>query len=167
MACFGDLPRRCTCGVPPPGPGHLLQRPSRRGPPVVPMVTPRNISVQPAVSTNRWDGRPSAGNGQLWRAAPLPVPPPRWAMPAPAPAPGRASPFRPPWPPGWIRPQLPYTGLGPRRLVHAMRGVAGPAGSGAGVRGTDAGCCCSPTGSCRGATGSRGPTIPAASVVVR
>src|SRR5262249_54260096 len=37
-------------------------------------------------------------------------------------------PFRPPWPMGWIRPQLPYTGLGPRRLYMRCAVWPGPRG---------------------------------------
>src|SRR6266576_3555956 len=37
---------------------------------------------------------------------PLPVPRPPWSP----------FPFRRPWPLGWIRPPLPYTGLGPSRM---------------------------------------------------
>src|SRR5262249_51175428 len=36
--------------------------------------------------------------------------------------------FRPPWPLGWIRPQLPYTGLGPRRLYMRCAVWPGPRG---------------------------------------
>ena len=37
-------------------------------------------------------------------------------------------PFRPPMPLGWIRPQLPYTGLGPRRLYMRCAVWPGPRG---------------------------------------
>lgn len=37
-------------------------------------------------------------------------------------------PFRPPWPTGWIRPPLPYTGLGPRRLYMRCAVWPGPRG---------------------------------------
>jgi hypothetical protein len=36
--------------------------------------------------------------------------------------------FRPPWPLGWQRPQLPYTGLGPRRLYMRCAVWPGPRG---------------------------------------
>ncbi|SRR6266516_4451502 len=36
--------------------------------------------------------------------------------------------FRPPWPAGWIRPQLPYTGLGPNRLYMRCATWPGPRG---------------------------------------
>lgn len=36
--------------------------------------------------------------------------------------------FRPPWPTGWIRPPLPYTGLGPRRLYMRCAVWPGPRG---------------------------------------
>jgi hypothetical protein len=42
--------------------------------------------------------------------------------PFPLPAP------RPPWPAGWIRPQLPYTGFGPRRLYMRCAVWPGPRG---------------------------------------
>ncbi len=42
--------------------------------------------------------------------------------------PGFPSPFRPPSPLGWIRPQLPYTGLGPRRLYMRCAVWPGPRG---------------------------------------
>jgi hypothetical protein len=37
-------------------------------------------------------------------------------------------PWRPPWPQGWIRPPLPYTGLGPRRLYMRCAVWPGPRG---------------------------------------
>jgi hypothetical protein len=37
-------------------------------------------------------------------------------------------PFRPPWPSGWVRPPLPYTGLGPRRLYMRCAVWPGPRG---------------------------------------
>lgn len=37
-------------------------------------------------------------------------------------------PFRPPWPAGWVRPPLPYTGLGPRRLYMRCAVWPGPRG---------------------------------------
>jgi len=37
-------------------------------------------------------------------------------------------PFRPPWPTGWVRPPLPYTGLGPRRLYMRCAVWPGPKG---------------------------------------
>jgi len=36
--------------------------------------------------------------------------------------------FRPPWPAGWVRPPLPYTGLGPRRLYMRCAVWPGPRG---------------------------------------
>jgi hypothetical protein len=46
--------------------------------------------------------------------------------------PGAAQPphpsFRPPWPLGWQRPQVPYTGLGPRRLYMRCAVWPGPRG---------------------------------------
>lgn len=45
--------------------------------------------------------------------------PPMTTMPAP---------YRPPWPTGWMRPQLPYTGLGPRRLYMRCAVWPGPRG---------------------------------------
>jgi hypothetical protein len=36
--------------------------------------------------------------------------------------------FRPPWPTGWVRPPLPYTGLGPRRLYMRCAVWPGPRG---------------------------------------
>lgn len=37
-------------------------------------------------------------------------------------------PVRPPWPTGWVRPPLPYTGLGPRRLYMRCAVWPGPRG---------------------------------------
>jgi hypothetical protein len=37
-------------------------------------------------------------------------------------------PFRPPWPTGWVRPPLPYTGLGPKRLYMRCAVWPGPQG---------------------------------------
>jgi hypothetical protein len=64
--------------------------------------------------------------------APPPVPPlPFTTIPAPAPAypmaPGLPS-FQPPWPAGWVRPPLPYTGLGPSRLYMRCAMWPGPRG---------------------------------------
>jgi hypothetical protein len=42
-------------------------------------------------------------------------------------APGFPS-FRPPWPTGWVRPPLPYTGLGPKRLYMRCAVWPGPRG---------------------------------------
>jgi len=53
----------------------------------------------------------------------LPVPMPGFPTPAPMPAP-----YRPPWPAGWVRPTLPYTGLGPRRLYMRCAVWPGPKG---------------------------------------
>ncbi len=73
----------------------------------------------------------------------LPQPPQPFAPPAPAMpfpgfpggfpggSPGMPSPlaqFRRPWPLGWNRPQLPYTGLGPRRLYMRCAVWPGPRG---------------------------------------
>jgi hypothetical protein len=57
----------------------------------------------------------------------------RWvqlpAAPPGAPSyPGAISPFRRRWPLGWIRPQLPYTGLGPSRLYMRCAVWPGPKG---------------------------------------
>lgn len=49
----------------------------------------------------------------------------RWVQ-SPA-APG-AMPYRRPWPMGWIRPSLPYTGLGPNRLYMRCAVWPGPKG---------------------------------------
>lgn len=38
------------------------------------------------------------------------------------------TPFRPPWPAGWVRPPLPYTGLGPKRLYMRCAVWPGPRG---------------------------------------
>jgi hypothetical protein len=48
-------------------------------------------------------------------------------VPMPAGFPGLPS-FRPPWPAGWVRPPLPYTGLGPRRLYMRCAVWPGPRG---------------------------------------
>jgi hypothetical protein len=48
-------------------------------------------------------------------------------VPMPAGFPGSPS-FRPPWPAGWVRPPLPYTGLGPRRLYMRCAVWPGPRG---------------------------------------
>ena len=48
-------------------------------------------------------------------------------VPMPAAFPGLPS-FRPPWPAGWVRPPLPYTGLGPRRLYMRCAVWPGPRG---------------------------------------
>lgn len=50
------------------------------------------------------------------------------AVPMPMPFPRPAMPFRPPWPTGWMRPQLPYTGLGPNRLYMRCAVWPGPQG---------------------------------------
>ena len=54
---------------------------------------------------------------------PLPIP-----FPMPYPRPGMPAPPRPPWPLGWVRPHLPYTGLGPRRLYMRCAVWPGPRG---------------------------------------
>lgn len=55
----------------------------------------------------------------------------RWVqVPGPVPAgamPG-AAPYRRPWPLGWMRPSLPYTGLGPNRLYMRCAVWPGPKG---------------------------------------
>jgi len=54
---------------------------------------------------------------------------PPWFRPMspPMPAPGFPA-FRPPWPAGWVRPPLPYTGLGPKRLYMRCAVWPGPRG---------------------------------------
>jgi hypothetical protein len=92
-------------------------------------------------------GRMFGGGTPAPGVAPLPAPAPTFASPL-ATAPGWPMPFirpqvglpapqywRPPtpwprptpWPAGWVHPQLPYTGLGPKRLY--MRRLAGPKGT--------------------------------------
>jgi len=68
-------------------------------------------------------------------AAPVPQPAPGFApqpgMPFPFPgAPGFMPPVMPPtpWPLGWQRPTLPYTGLGPQRMYMRCAVWPGPAG---------------------------------------
>jgi hypothetical protein len=58
---------------------------------------------------------------------PLPMPFPQLPIPGLATAPGFPS-MRPPWPTGWVRPPLPYTGLGPRRLYMRCAVWPGPRG---------------------------------------
>ena len=48
-------------------------------------------------------------------------------VPMPAGFPGFPS-FQPPWPSGWVRPQSPYTGLGPTRLYMRCAMWPGPRG---------------------------------------
>ena len=85
-------------------------------------------------------GLPGQIIGGLVPGMPAPVPPPV-AAPFPFAAPGAVSAFpqlpfpqppyggmAPPWPSGWISPQLPYTGLGPRRLYMRCAVWPGPAG---------------------------------------
>jgi hypothetical protein len=55
-----------------------------------------------------------------------PVPVPSMPMPGFPPAPG--VPFQPPWPTGWVRPPVPYTGLGPRRVYMRCAVWPGPRG---------------------------------------
>jgi hypothetical protein len=55
-----------------------------------------------------------------------PVPIPSVPMPGFPPAPGL--PFQPPWPTGWVRPPVPYTGLGPRRVYMRCAVWPGPRG---------------------------------------
>ena len=69
-------------------------------------------------------------------------------VPLPAGFPGLPS-FRPPWPAGWVRPPLPYTGLGPRRLYMRCAVWPGPRGLVPGYAQT---CCHSQQ--CLGCTGS-------------
>lgn len=49
-------------------------------------------------------------------------------FPIPIPRPGMPGPFPPPMPRGWVRPPLPYTGLGPRRLYMRCAVWPGPRG---------------------------------------
>jgi hypothetical protein len=59
---------------------------------------------------------------------PIPPTPPIPGLPFPSPAtmfPGMM-PFRPPMPAGWVRPSLPYTGLGPKRLYMRCAVWPGP-----------------------------------------
>jgi|SRR5215468_5755710 len=56
------------------------------------------------------------------------MPRPPLPVPIPFPRPGMPAPPRPPWPLGWVRPQLPYTGLGPRRLYMRCAVWPGPRG---------------------------------------
>ena len=58
----------------------------------------------------------------------LPVPFPQLPMPIPGFPPAPGLPFQPPWPTGWVRPPLPYTGLGPRRLYMRCAVWPGPRG---------------------------------------
>jgi hypothetical protein len=69
--------------------------------------------------------------------APVPIPAPMIAPPAPMPflpphlmnlRPMQPTPPGHPWPLGWIRSQLPYTGLGPQRLYMRCAVWPGPAG---------------------------------------
>lgn len=72
---------------------------------------------------------PKIGNivgGLFGRRSPPGLPP---GFPPGLPTPGAMMPrpyFRPPWPTGWIRPPLPYTGLGPRRLYMRCAVWPGP-----------------------------------------
>ena len=53
----------------------------------------------------------------------------RWVqVPAAAPVAAPGAPYRRPWPLGWIRPQLPYTGLGPNRMYMRCAVWPGPKG---------------------------------------
>jgi hypothetical protein len=61
-------------------------------------------------------------------AAQPPVPAPAYPQFPGAPFPRPFPSFRPPWPLGWQRPQLPYTGLGPRRLYMRCAVWPGPRG---------------------------------------
>jgi hypothetical protein len=82
-------------------------------------------------------GRLFGGGTPAPGVTPLPVPAPAfasalrpaagWPMPLNQPAPPY---WRPPtpWPTGWVRPQLPYTGLGPKRLYMRCAVWPGPKG---------------------------------------
>jgi hypothetical protein len=67
-------------------------------------------------------GKIFGGGGRPGRP-PLPLP-----LPIPIPRPGMPGPVPPPMPRGWIRPPLPYTGLGPRRLYMRCAVWPGPRG---------------------------------------
>jgi len=61
---------------------------------------------------------------------PVPFPTPGFPGAVPGGMPGMVSQmaFRPPWPTGWVRPPLLYTGLGPRRLYMRCAVWPGPRG---------------------------------------
>ena len=71
---------------------------------------------------------PGIAQGLLNAGAPQPALPAGMpaGLPVPMPAPGMFAPFRPPPPAGWVRPPLPYTGLGPRRLYMRCAVWPGP-----------------------------------------
>jgi hypothetical protein len=68
------------------------------------------------------------GVGQILGAGGAPGLPGMPPLPIPIPRPGFPSPYRTPAPLGWIRPPLPYTGLGPRRLYMRCAVWPGPRG---------------------------------------
>ncbi len=101
--------------------------------PLIPKIASLASKALPAVSSI---ASRIPGVGRLFgggRRPGLPIPPglpmPRlpFPLPVPFPRPG-GMPSRPPWPLGWVRPQLPYTGLGPRRLYLRCAVWPGPRG---------------------------------------
>jgi hypothetical protein len=88
-------------------------------PPLPFRITPPRVTWSPILgrfvrsifspAQNRWIQAPAAPPG-------APVPP------------GGFAPFRRRWPLGWIRPPLPYTGLGPNRLYMRCAVWPGPSG---------------------------------------
>jgi hypothetical protein len=118
-------------------------RKRRRRPPPMPEMQPPMPEMPPQDYSPPYDSGGGYGDPVGFLPLPflprpslpgLPFPSPGAPFPAPSPMPpppsgGFRPPwFRRPWPLGWIRPQLPYTGLGPNRLYMRCAVWAGPRG---------------------------------------
>lgn len=97
--------------------------------PFIPKIAALASKALPAIS-NIASKIPIVGNLIGGGRPPVPSAPGMPPLPIPLPfaRPGMPAPFRPPWPLGWSRPQLPYTGLGPRRLYMRCAVWPGPRG---------------------------------------
>jgi hypothetical protein len=108
-----SIPQAALSALPGGGPFGLLGRMFGGGTPAPGVAQTPAFARPPAPY---WPA-PIIGPGGLWRAPQQQY----WRSPTPWPRPT-------PWPAGWVHPQLPYTGLGPRRLYMRCAVWPGPKG---------------------------------------